>query len=92
MAHQSIAEIISFQRRTLPVVPSLRDIVPGEHVIPHAYGELIEASSDLMDFAMKHANEEEAATIFHLAEAMRDRMAVLAELAKTRLKQFQKEQ
>jgi hypothetical protein len=80
--------ILSEHRKHQPSVPDLRDLVPCEHVIPHAYGQLVEASSDLMDHAMKHATAEEAETIYHLAQAMAERMGVLKELADTRLKRF----
>lgn len=82
--------ILSEHRKHLPTMPDLRDIVPAEHVIPHAYGQLLEASGDLMDHAMKHANQEEAAVIYHLAQAMAERMLVVKQLAETRLERFQK--
>jgi predicted urease superfamily metal-dependent hydrolase len=69
-------------------VPDLRDLVPDPHVIPHAYGQLVEASGDLMDHAMKHATAEEAALIYHLAQAMAERMLVVKQLAETRLERF----
>jgi hypothetical protein len=80
--------ILSEHRKHQPSVPDLSDLVPCEHVIPWAYGQMLEASGDLMDHAMKHATAEEAAVIYHLAQAMAERMGVLKELADTRLKRF----
>lgn len=80
--------ILSEHRRELRM-PSLRELVPPDQsIIPIAYGQLIEASSDLMDHAMKEANAEDAAVIYHLAQAMAERMGVLKELAETRLKRL----
>jgi hypothetical protein len=80
--------ILSAYRRELPTMPSLRDLVPQQSVIPLAYGDMLEASGDLMDHVMKHATEEDAAVIYHLAQAMAERMDVLKQLAETRLQRF----
>jgi hypothetical protein len=92
MSVSLITEARRFARVTLP---SVADLVPEPttlneaiDVIPYAYCQLIEASGDLMEHAMKHATKDECAILIHLAQAMSERLLVVRQLAESRLQRF----